>query len=356
MYMEALIIFILVAIVLLLPYLRETFFAIHSTDEITVKERLPFFDMLRGLAILAVILIHTRRFFEMYAPANDLVFLFTANNLTRFAIPFFLICSGVLLNPFAITRKNITDFYLKKVLRIFVPYTIVTLAIALIAKRIDLFPRLLVTGEASVPFYFMVVLFQCYLVYPLLQHIKNKKVLLWGSFFVSLASLFYQDSWYFGDIPMVTKFLFFFVYGYTKRRDFIEFKTRTKEMHAWLAMVCIYLVLILSLPTLLYNVRMIYGIALFNLLFFAQPYLMSRKILVRALSWIGTLSLWIYLLHYPITLWAYRATQTLELNYYLSFFVSMCAASVLSIAVAYAADSLYKVFVRHVFKTPLRSH
>lgn len=340
--MEEAIIITLFFIVVGIPYFASTFFRIDTKEESSVKKRIPFFDMLRGIAILAVILIHVRRFFELDNALYDLTFLYSANNFARFAIPFFLICSGILLNP---SVQNWWKFYKKKIIRIGIPYVFFSALLAYGLGQIDSFFYMLITGSASVPYYFMIILFQCYLLYPLLVQFKAYKTeLLVISFFVSFASFLYPDSWYYNTFPLVTKYIFFFVYGFAKREDFLNFANQKKDLIVWSLITFLYIALALFDPEKLYNVRLFYGIALFNLFFFIQPAIEKLYILSEPLEWLGKNSLWIYLIHFPFTQATYLLFSEHIQNYYILFFASFVGSVLMVIPFAYILNWAYSKF------------
>ena len=97
-------------IVFSIPLFRKIFFFEIAKKErvYSRKKRYDFFDFLKGTAILAVVLIHINGSFykDIY---SDNIFIITFNNIFRFAIPFFLISSGVLLS----LRDGFYSFYSK---------------------------------------------------------------------------------------------------------------------------------------------------------------------------------------------------------------------------------------------------
>ncbi|MGM0629397.1 MAG: acyltransferase family protein, partial [Patescibacteria group bacterium] len=89
------------------------------------KVRKGFFDFSKGIAILAVIIIHT--VFIMNAFSEDLSVYSLQwnegiNRVMRFAIPVFFISSGALLFLTGLDKESLKDFYLPKIKRIFIPY------------------------------------------------------------------------------------------------------------------------------------------------------------------------------------------------------------------------------------------
>jgi len=336
------IVLLLFTIVAALPPLSAAFFSIPNISNIQVKSRLAYFDALRGLAIIAVVFIHVRRAYQLYGLENDLSFLFSINNASRFAIGFFLLCSGILLNPHV---RNWAQFYWRKLIRIFIPYILASGIIMYASGSFEGLVTTLLTGSASVPYYFMVILLQCYLVYPLLVLCKNyKKELLVVSFFISLASLMMPSTWFYNSIPLATKYLFFFVYGSVKRDLFLQGTLPKKDLYAWIGIILAFTVLNALHLELLYNVRLFYAIALFHILFYIKPFIQKTSILLHGLAWIGRYSLWIYLIHYGIVLLAYTTIFNISDAYYINFFLISVISCIGSCILAWILGWSYKQF------------
>ncbi len=344
--MEEIAVIMIGAAVFGIPYLYQLYFKIEASEaEALVNTRLPYFDYLRGIAILAVVLIHVRNMYERYMPVNDFSFLYITNNVLRFAIPFFLICSGILLNPNFKVGEGTFAFYSKKILRIFIPYTLLTLGVALYFDRLDIFWGLLLTGEASPPYYFMLVLLQCYLLYPLLVRYKNNKnELLMFSFLLSVFSLFSPMTWHFAGTPTIFPYLFFFVYGFVKRNDFLNYKNNPRELIGWLCITALYVLVVFAKPALFYNSQFFYGVALFNILFYFRERLTKSKILEKTLVYLGKNSLWIYLLHFFVLQAIVVNFQTITKNYYVDFFVFFVLAVTATVPSAWLVKKIYDYF------------
>lgn len=352
--MEEIAVIIIGAMVLGIPYFRHLYFNVQSDEkDAVVSTRIPYFDYLKGVAILAVILIHVRNMYERYLPQNDFSFLYITNNVLRFAIPFFLICSGILLNPNSIKQEGTWAFYSKKIFRIFIPYILLTLGVALYFNRLDIFQGLLITGSASPPYYFMPVLLQCYILYPLLVRYKNNRTkLLVFSFLISVASLFTPLTWNFASVPTVFPYLFFFVYGFAKRDDFLHYQKNPKELAGWLCISAFYLLVVIIKPALFYNSQFFYGVALFNILFHFRKSLTKSKIINKTMVYLGQNSLWIYLLHFFILEALVRRLREITGNYYLDFFIFFILALVATIPSAWVAKKIYDGFFKKICVYP----
>jgi surface polysaccharide O-acyltransferase-like enzyme len=295
---------LLIAILAVPAWWRLFFFPLRAETVAPDKEeRKLFFDLIRGVAIIAVIAIHASFFLLWYgedmASATGSIML---NNLARFAIPIFLISSGILLRPWEEIRDK-AGFYKRKFLRIFLPYLLI---VTFHALYLGLPPALyldgLFTGSALVPFYFITVLAQLYLLYPFLSIRRKSKYFLLASFLLGLgATIFFPHDRIMGIEPFV-HFLFFFAYGIYLRDRFIgEYKASKTEMSMWFSLIILYVLLAFYLPEYYYNNRFFYGLAIFNVLYYYRDILLGlwsplRKILID----IGQHSLWLFLIHFYV--------------------------------------------------------
>ncbi|MMZ50532.1 putative poly-beta-1,6-N-acetyl-D-glucosamine export protein [compost metagenome] len=212
---------------------------LYAKKEQDMKQRLYKFDDIRAFAALSVIAIHAT------APyVTEEIIGFVWNQLMRYAVPLFIILSGFLL--YYADRKKGTvhygQFMRKRLTKIFIPYVIWTIVYTLFKMREEIADRgaealpdvggallsFLFDGSAFVHLYFLIIMFQLYLLYPVLRlwmkHRANQAL------FVSFFCTFLTQTWvYIHDItkwgvqiPQVTRFLpvwlFFFVLGmYTAR-------------------------------------------------------------------------------------------------------------------------------------------
>ncbi len=151
------------------------------------KKRLIEADILRGMAILAVILIHVlnipvRNLAEI-SPDN---FFFYLHGALNFAVPAFFILSAA-LTAYSLGEEalNLKAFYGKRLLRTFLPYLFWSLAYlaAMFAIGVvtweDFFSigkwaEWILTGRAYTHFYFIALLMQFYLLAPFLLWLARK--------------------------------------------------------------------------------------------------------------------------------------------------------------------------------------
>jgi len=305
-------------ILLIIPRYSRVFWSLKadiSKTDFNSKNRLKSIDTIKGLAIVGVIIIHScYLLFSKYSGISETIALSLINNIFRFAIPVFLFSSGLLLKPFIWRAQNILQFYATKVLRILIPYIFVNLILADFGynNSASLW-QLILTGDMALPFYFVPVLFQLYLLYPILDYIRhiNPRYLLLGSLIISVISFLIPATWQFYGVPLCGQYLVFFVYGMV-RQDILE----AKSAKIWSELLVIYLILQIILLAILsvfglnkntweliyfYNFQPLLG---FSFIFISLYYLQYQKLVYHLVEKIfaplGKFSLWIFLLHFPI--------------------------------------------------------
>jgi len=145
------------------------------------KEWLRELDYFRGFAILGVIAIHSfclpppslLKYYEdyQYSPINDLI-LQTITSFMAFAIPLFILISGIALAYNYNDKISFIDFYKKRLLRIIPPYIFISLISIFSLGLLNQIPSIdsiifkLLTGTASDPLWFVVLIIQLYLIFP----------------------------------------------------------------------------------------------------------------------------------------------------------------------------------------------
>jgi len=326
-------------VVIALPFLRKPFFSIPKKETEINFDRLPFFDFLKGIAIVAVICIHCIYQQILTLPLGHEHALFFLNNLLRFTIPFFFILSGVLLNP---NEKNWKRFYTKKISRLLIPYILCVLAIGIYTEMPlkDVFLQSF-TGRLALPYYFIIVLFQMYLFYPLFLRWKKYKWFLPLILGISVCSFFIPQTWLLFGIPTAFQYLFFFVYGIAKRDLFLSSNAQKQNAFPWVMMICIYIALLFFYPDYYYNTRYVYGPALIHIAFILKDKLYSQNTIGKFIEKLGKKSLWIFLTHYLIVLLTYKFFQNTINNYWINFFFLISFATFGSILFAFFIEKIY---------------
>lgn len=281
--------------VLAIPATRKAFFARVDTgknNKAGRRGRIAFFDFAKGVAIIAVILIHAVYLFVEKYPDYNPFWLNTINNLSRFAVGFFFIASGALLTS-GLTRK--------KLLRIGAPYLTACMIVGVWqGASVDLVVGGVFRGDLLPPYYFIPVLLQLYLVFPLLDKYKNSKYFLPAT--LAFSYLFYltQEANYIFGVPFFGQYLFLFAFGVANSQ---RLKNKSQkgvgDVYPWLIIILIYVTLQFMLPEHYYNTRFFYApaaLVVLKWLWEALPIVKKASFVVFA----GQLSLWIYLVHFPI--------------------------------------------------------
>lgn len=142
-----------------------------------MKERIKSIDSLRGLAILAVILIHTTTRTLEASSFNLVGFSWTLflNQVMRFAVPLFIMISGFVLEKSS-REESYWSFIRRRFSKIFVPYFIWSLFYYFLVynNNHDNLIKVFLTGNASYQLYFIPALLVFYLTFPLLHKLVHK--------------------------------------------------------------------------------------------------------------------------------------------------------------------------------------
>jgi surface polysaccharide O-acyltransferase-like enzyme len=347
-----------IVILLFIPRYSKIFWDIDSSYNSINTKRLKSIDAIKGMAIISVILIHTcYLLLYKYNGTFEIVTLNFINNISRFAIPIFLFNSGLLLKPFIWRKEYILNFYISKFIRIGVPFILINIILWQIGyNKSDTLWKLIFTGDMAVPFYFIPILFQLYLLYPLLDLMRkiNPKYLLLGSLIISIISFFIPATWYLYNFPLATQYLVFFVYGML-RKDILS----EKISNIWRELILIYVILnaifIISMlynnlatNTLkllyFYNFQLILG---FGFIFIVFKYLQSHKFGSQTTNSIfapiGKISLWIFLIHFPIQQLLFINIIGLDLPLSITLIHNFILTSLTSIVLAFILAKIYDI-------------
>lgn len=138
-------------------------------------------DILRGISMLVMILIHTNAYFL----SNRIAFL--SWDIGEFAVPVFIFCSAYIFfkREFTLTAKNAFSYFKKRLNRLIVPYYLFSLMYILLIwfsqpKKIT--PKFLLgnlTFTDGMGINWLVILFLIFVfIMPLLYYLKKKSLLL----------------------------------------------------------------------------------------------------------------------------------------------------------------------------------
>jgi len=320
-----------------IPFFRKTFFYKREMEKReTKRSRNLFFDYIKGVSILAVIIIHLSDFY-LKTYVGNLFFIFI-NNISRFAVPVFLISSGALLGVSS-SSKSFREYFKKKFIRIFLPYILITIFVGLLYEEgcLEIIKAIL-GGNASTPYYFISVLGQLYLIYYFISKYKEKKYFLEIAFVFSFLFTLYKPAHIIFGIPTFFKFFFFFAYGMNLGVKYLSEKIEEKkdEKYYWGFLVLVFVVFTLFSGQYVYNARLFYAIAVFNLLFIFKDFL-KKYFFYKELVFVGQHSLWIFLFHYFIV------------NYISSILIPAIKFIPFSFAAAMILSSLFSILVAVFF-------
>lgn len=335
-------------LVFLIPVLRTTFVPIPSSTKeiINLKKdangRYIVFDILRGIAILSVVVIHVVYIFLKDKVVDDTAFLNAVNASFRFALPIFFITSGLLLKPPIKTTVGYFSFLLNKSISLLPAYILVTGILAFIQNlSLNNFFYNVVTGKGAVPLYFVIVLFQLYVIYPFLFKWAQKRWFVYFSFYLSMFFQFLPSSWYIFDILTAFPYIFFFVWGIYMREQLLSGTLRSRWL-PWSIMLVFCILVYTMFPGMYYNMRPFFGLAVMMLLYQLFTSSCTFKKSEQILAWIGSMSLWIFLTHFSLLefilpyLW-----KTIVLPIPLLIFTTSVFSILISVIFGYICTQVY---------------
>lgn len=302
-------------------------------------------NVLRGIAILGVIAVHTSAHFPQAKGLPPVVFASIGVDVfSHYAVPLFVLLSGITLSlryGRDKRRLHVKSFYRRRLLKIVPPYIAFSLLYLLLftveygAPPVSGMLVALATGSAYYHLWFVVLLLQLYLLFPLLQA-RLARAGRRGTGPVILVALLLQLGWN-TAAPVVASALparplvdtllserfflshvFYFVLGMVAGRDLAGFDRRIRTLPTAPILVTVAgLVALTSLEWIAAIRRhgsfgtippgeFVAGLAAEPLLFLATIVL-AWQLTVRlqhafpswrnALAWLGILSLPVYLVH-----------------------------------------------------------
>ncbi|RMD82621.1 MAG: acyltransferase [Candidatus Dadabacteria bacterium] len=182
-----------------------------GTSHSGTAKRLPEIDALRGAAIVAVVGLHSSWFFLRRVPPRTLCgeILALLHMLTGFAVPLF-----VALSAFGLTRRypptagffgGYGQLLAWRIWRLLPAYVLWSLVSAL-SRRSSVWPpsrllALLLTGSADIHLYFIPLIFELYLLWPLVRRLAlplQARTTLWGRAIVGALLLLGSAALSFG--------------------------------------------------------------------------------------------------------------------------------------------------------------
>lgn len=286
-------------------------------------------DFIRAAAALSIIAIHVTANYVYVSRAA-----YYLNQLVRFAVPIFILISGLLLFASDKEYKGVRgyfEFLWKRLKKIFIPYVIWSFVYIIYSLRSDLASiwlnkgafllesgKKLLYGSAHAHLYFVIIMIQLYLLFPLLSYLMKRwpRIVLGLSF---LITLYYQTGVYLYLMKLIKfpyfllpnymffpTWIFYFVFGmyFTIKMEFWKGKLQGKIpaiASVWVASLVLLLVDSRLTGTFSSSMKpsiMLYCITTFMLMYSVFLLLKDKThTLLRGLDWLSAQSYFIYLAH-----------------------------------------------------------
>ncbi|MEN6327015.1 MAG: acyltransferase [Syntrophomonas sp.] len=288
-----------------------------------MPNRLQEFDLIRVLAAFSVIAIHvTAGYIQLLSFANY------CNHLVRYAVPLFIILSGFMLCYGESLKPPLStlDFYRKRGNRILWPFILWTLLYSTLNQLYGPIPNLyqyamtlghdLLWGSGYYHLYFLSIMIQLYLLYPLLRRwlSNNASELLISSFLLTLAIQIVLYLALFGKIMLPARYsliyvrafpvwIFYFILGMciAIKKDYWQKRLPGYELPLGLVWLVSLIIIILDSRftanggSIVRPSIMLYTVLSF--FFFYSLALWVKSIKKPWLTWFSEQSFLIYLMH-----------------------------------------------------------
>ncbi|MDW8799982.1 acyltransferase [Clostridium sp. A1-XYC3] len=206
-----------------------------------VKKRILSMDILRALAIIAVILIHVSALMLGEASFNSKVYMqsLIINQLSRFSVPAFIALSGVGLTMTYKENQGYFKFLTKRLYKI-VPRYILWCAIYVffITKTFDIYTlsKDVIFGRVFYHLYYVPLIVEFYLVFPFIYRFIGSKVGLLISFIITSVILIgshqylFPENWmWFLERKNMLDWIFYFSLGTFIGNNLEEFSQRLQK-------------------------------------------------------------------------------------------------------------------------------
>lgn len=284
-------------------------------------------DMLRGLAIIAVILIHITAGERIFLNGKtNIVFLFI-NQISRFAVPVFLFLSGMGL-ALSSKKENYSTFILNRVSKVLPWYLMWSFLYFILdnfivyQEKINVFSLIkdVFTGGAYYHLYYVPLIIIFYLIFPLInKHVKNNTVVIYFLFSSIISQL--SDELFEVTItknPLnIFNWLIYFVLGIWFANYYGRVKPILKKQYKWILSAFIIVFFGITFEAYLYANEMNFSaedattsmrpsIIIFTIIFILLIISIrwSNNRIVTGLTYLSKLSYGIYLSHaFFLTAW-----------------------------------------------------
>ncbi len=342
----------------------------HLQDPHSKPMRNSSIDMVRGIAMCGIILIHVHSYFSYFKVEDSILFISgSIANLSRFSVPVFILTSGIF-----ISYKGNLNFWKSRLTQLVIPYSLFGLVGFLIKYPISdgwifEFLKKFFLGTIYEPYYYIPLLFQFYLLYALFFKHSNAWSISqkWAYFLCFLiinliSNQFFPTggNWQFIEPLVFTNFLFFFVFGLiakpilsesTELLALFSDKKIKLTLYFTTTLYVVYLILLtFTTGTGFSNHLIFYPIVCFLLLFYGCIVLEKNsssfsKIIVSILSYIGKNSLFVFLVH-PILIHLLHAYHPYTFGgKFLSYFVIFILNLIIPLGVGEMYNQIQKSFL-----------
>jgi probable poly-beta-1,6-N-acetyl-D-glucosamine export protein len=181
------------------------------------KPKIFEIDLLRFIAIIAVVLIHSTADATVEPAEGSLsqIMFYAMNRASQFAVPLFIMISGMVLfyrYEEGWSLRTALDFYRKRILSVAVPYLIWMFLYELfyqwvydgqVEVKFGEFLEKLPWADVGYHLYFMIIILQFYLLFPILMSAVNRWPFLrkhMATIAIALHGGFYMYKFYFADL------------------------------------------------------------------------------------------------------------------------------------------------------------
>lgn len=182
-----------------------------STHLFACDSRIPQLDFVRVVLMMGVITIHvssTYIFVESCLSIGNLNLAFYLNQAARFSVPGFVLLSGLSLR-LGKSKEHWRKFYAGRVKKVLIPYLLWYAIYSLwyvltndsVCVGVWWFIKGLFTGATSPHLYFIIIVLQLYLLYPLLRKLKRTALLILTFFSAVIQIIIWLDCAHFSLLP-----------------------------------------------------------------------------------------------------------------------------------------------------------
>lgn len=300
-----------IALGLILIFWFRGFFKIILTFKSgkTTEGRSNLVDMMKGIAIHGVVIIHIDSYFRFFHQ-NDFPTFVTLllSNLSRFAVPWFIITSGMFLH-----WKTASSYWSAKIKHLVIPYILVCIVAYPVKYHLDgnsvldFFIKT-IDGSVFTPYYFVPLLIEFYILYAvLLKNINRGKIGLYLviSFIINLLSNHYLEKviGHAMSASSFTNYIFYFIFGMAIGRSFKNPEDLTAIITCFpgfkiiLTIALLAYIAVISHGTWHFHFEASNHYLFYPVVLFILVYLLFGKKDISYLTYTGKNSLGIFLLH-----------------------------------------------------------